>query len=91
MTKGDLVKVVASKTGMSNRAANAALEAVLKAISTALVKGDKVTLTGFGTFMVSPRAARKGVNPRTGAVINIKASKAARFKAGKNLRDAVKK
>ncbi len=91
MTKMDLVEAIATKADMSKRAAGMALEAVLDSVAGALVKGDKVTITGFGTFMVSDRAARKGVNPRTGETIQIAASKAVRFKPGKVLRDAVRK
>jgi len=91
MTKMDLIEAIAKKADMSKRAAGIALEAVLDSIAACLVKGDKATITGFGTFMVTHRAARKGVNPRTGAPIQIAASKAVRFKAGKGLRDAVRK
>jgi len=91
MTKMDLIEAVAQKTDMSKRAAGMALEAILESISAALIKGDKATITGFGTFLVSNRAARAGVNPRTGEKIQIAASKAVRFKAGKGFRDGVRK
>jgi DNA-binding protein HU-beta len=60
-------------------------------VTQALTKGDSVTLVGFGTFSVGKRAARKGRNPRTGASINIAATRVPRFKAGKGLKDAVNK
>jgi DNA-binding protein HU-beta len=63
---------------------------MLDAITSALSKGQKVTITGFGTFSVSKRAARMGVNPRTGEKIKIKATTVPKFKAGKSLKDAVK-
>ena len=66
-----------------------AVEAVLGAITEALQKGDAVTLSGFGTFATKTRAARTGRNPRTGAAIDIPASKVPGFKAGKGLKDAV--
>lgn len=89
MNKADLIEVVANKADLSKVAAAAALDATLEAITKSLKKGDPVTLVGFGTFLVSKRAARKGRNPRTGAEIKIAASKNPRFKAGKALKDAV--
>ena len=91
MTKSDLVNVVAAKTGMTKNASAVIVDSILDAIKGALKKGDKVTLVGFGTFQVAKRAARSGVNPRTRQKIKIKASKTPRFKAGKALKDAVKK
>jgi len=89
MTKEELVEAVA-KFCDSKRQANDAVNALLDSITKALIKGEKVTLTGFGTFSVSKRAARMGVNPRTGAKIKISARKVPKFKAGKSLKDAVK-
>jgi DNA-binding protein HU-beta len=91
MTKTDLVDVVAGKVKMSKTAALEAVDALLESITSALKKGDKVTLVGFGTFDVAKRAARVGVNPQTRQKIKIKASKAPRFKAGRELKDAVNK
>lgn len=91
MTKEELIDAVANKCGCPKSQAAACLEAILEAITNTLIKGDKVALTGFGTFSVSPRAARAGVNPQTGAKIQIPATKVAKFKAGKGLKDAVKK
>ena len=89
MTKAELVGKIATDAGISNAAAERALKAFVEGITSTLKSGDKVTLVGFGTFEVSNRAARKGRNPQTGEVIDIKASKAPRFKAGKALKDAV--
>jgi DNA-binding protein HU-beta len=91
MTKTDLVDVIAGKVKISKSAALEAVDALLESITSALKKGDKVTLVGFGTFDVAKRAAREGVNPQTRQKIKIKASKAPRFKAGKALKDAVNK
>jgi DNA-binding protein HU-beta len=91
MTKSDLVNAIAQKTGKSKVATAESVEAILGAIKTALKKGEKVTLVGFGTFEVVKRAARDGVNPRTGKKIKIKASKVPRFKAGKALKESVNK
>jgi DNA-binding protein HU-beta len=89
MTKDQLVEKIAGDAGISKKEAQAALKAVTSGISGALAKGDSVTLVGFGTFSVSQRAARTGRNPQTGATIQIKASKAPKFKASKTLKDAV--
>lgn len=90
VTKKDLVDVVAEKAELSKKDANEAVNAFLEAIKTSLKKEGKVTLTGFGTFEVRERAARTGRNPRTGEALKIKASKVPAFKAGKELKDAVK-
>lgn len=89
MTKADLVVKMAKGSGMTQRAAEVALESALKSIRDSLKKGKKVTLVGFGTFSVGRRAARNGRNPRTGRVIRIPASKVPRFKPGKDLKKAV--
>ena len=85
MNKSELVKAIADKAGISQVAGKAALDATLEAISGALKKGESVQLVGFGTFSVSKRAARKGKNPQTGAIIDIPAKKVAKFKAGAGL------
>ena len=91
MSKGDLVAHVAKATGATKKAAGDALEAVLSAVSKELSKGGTVTLTGFGTFKVSHRAARTGVNPQNPSQkIKIPATKVPTFKAGKNLKEAVR-
>ena len=90
MNKTDLVAAVAAKAEISKKDAEAAVAAVFGAITDALADGDKVSLVGFGTFEVKARAARTGLNPRTGEKLSIPASKAPAFKAGKALKDAVK-
>ena len=89
MNKTELIAAVAEKSGLSKKDAAAAVESVIAAVSDSLVKGEKVQLVGFGTFEVKERAARTGKNPQTGAVVEIPASKAPAFKAGKALKDAV--
>ena len=89
MTKDELVETIAEDAGISKKEAAAALASVTSRISGALADGSKVTLTGFGTFSISHRAARAGRNPQTGAPIQIRASNAVKFKAGKTLKDAV--
>ncbi|MBQ7203013.1 MAG: HU family DNA-binding protein [Eubacterium sp.] len=90
MNKTELVAAVAAKAEISKKDAEAAVTAVFGAITDALADGDKVSLVGFGTFEVKERAARTGLNPRTKEKIEIPASKAPAFKAGKALKDAVK-
>ncbi len=90
MNKADLVNHVASAAGLSKSAAGDAVEAVLGGITDTLANGDAVSLVGFGTFSVADRAARTARNPRTGETIQVAASKAPKFKAGKALKDAVK-
>ena len=92
MTKGDLIAIAAQSAGITKKAATQALEAVLEAITANLAKGQSVTITGFGTFRVSKRAARAGVNPRDPKQkIEIPAMTLPAFKAGKSLKDAVRK
>ncbi|HKJ83422.1 MAG TPA: HU family DNA-binding protein [Mariprofundaceae bacterium] len=90
MNKADLVNHVAASAGLSKVSASDAVEAVIGGITGSLKKGDSVSLVGFGTFSVAERAARTARNPRTGETINVAASKAPKFKAGKGLKDAVK-
>ena len=90
MTKQELIEKVASGAGLSKADATSAINATISSITSALKKGQSITLVGFGSFKVSKRKARKGRNPRTGEVINIKATKVPRFSAGKSLKDAVK-
>lgn len=89
MNKAELVDAIAGKTGDSKAAAGASLDATLDVITSALARGEKVQLTGFGTFERRHRAARMGRNPRTGAAVPIAASNVPAFKAGKALKDAV--
>lgn len=90
MTKMDLIDAVAAKVGLTKADAGRAVDSLLGSIETALAKGEKVTITGFGTFEVRQRAARMGRNPQTGAPLHIAASKSPAFKSGKGLKDAVK-
>ena len=91
MTKTDLVNAMANAAGITKKAAGEALEALLSAVTGSLKKGNNVTLTGFGTFRVSHRASRTGVNPRNRSQkIKIPAMKVPAFKAGKSLKDAVR-
>ena len=90
MTKGDLVAAVADQAGLTKKAAGDAVQALIDVVTGALKKGDSVTITGFGTFKVSNRAARTGVNPQNPSQkIKIPAYKFPTFKAGKNLKEAV--
>ena len=92
MNKAELVAEVAKKTNFTKKDAETAINAFLTTVQTALVKGEKVQLIGFGTFETKKRKAREGRNPRKpGETIKIPASKAPTFKAGKALKDAVNK
>ena len=90
MNKGDLISKMAADSGISKVQASAALNAFTDAITDSLAKGENVQLTGFGTFKVNERAARKGRNPQTGQEIPIKASRVASFKPGSGLSNSVK-
>lgn len=89
MNKQDLISKIAAEADISKQKAGVALDSCLDAIRDCLKKGDDVRLIGFGTFSVASRAATEGRNPRTGEKIKIPASKQAKFKAGKELKDAV--
>ena len=89
MNKATFIAQVAEKSGLDRKQADAAVEAVIAVITEALQADDKVQLIGFGTFEVKARAAHQGRNPATGATIEIPASKAPVFKAGKTLKDAL--
>ena len=91
MNKSELVDVIAKDAKITKVAANEAVDSIIKSITGALKKGDRVALVGFGTFSVSKRAARIGRNPQTGKEIKIAAKKVAKFKAGSELAKAVKK
>ena len=80
---------MAEKTGSTKTDAEKAVNAFLETVTETLKSGDKITFTGFGSFEVTAREAREGRNPQTGATMQIKASKAPKFKAGKGLKDAV--
>jgi DNA-binding protein HU-beta len=89
MNKADLIDAVAESADLSKAQAGRAVEALVDAVTGALKKGDQVSIVGFGSFLVRRREARKGRNPKTGATIDIAASNAPAFKAGKALKDAV--
>ena len=91
MNKLELIDAVAKAEDLSKAAAARSLNAVLDAITKSLKSDADVTLVGFGTFKVHARAARKGRNPRTGAEIQIKATKVPVFRAGKALKEVVQK
>jgi DNA-binding protein HU-beta len=89
MNKQDLVNKVADDTGLSKADAARAVDSVFDSITAQLASGGDVRLVGFGTFAVARRKATTGRNPRTGETIQIAASNAAKFKAGKALKDAL--
>jgi DNA-binding protein HU-beta len=88
MTKEEIVSKAAQDASITKTEADKALKSIIGSIEDALIKGDKETLVGFGTFSVVKRAARGGRNPATGKAIKIAAANVAKFKPGKNLRDA---
>lgn len=90
MTKAELIGAIAGATNISKASAGKAIDTLIAGITTALKKGEKVTLVGLGTFSVKKRKARKGINPKTKAEIKIPATKAPKFTAGKALKAAVK-
>ncbi|EPR30735.1 histone family protein DNA-binding protein [Alkalidesulfovibrio alkalitolerans DSM 16529] len=90
MTKAELVAKIADKASTTKANAERALNAFLEAVEATLVKEGKLTLTGFGTFVVEERKARTGRNPRTGKAITIPSTKVVKFRPGKLLKDAVK-
>ena len=89
MNKAELVAAMADQSGLSKKDTEKALKALTDVIAEELKKGEKVQLVGFGTFEVSQRAAREGRNPQSGEIMNIPASKAPKFKAGKALKDFI--
>lgn len=89
MNKREIVSTIAEKAGLTQTAAESALDAALEAIGGALADGDKVALAGFGTFEVRERAARTGRNPQTGEQMEIAASKAPAFKPAAALKKTV--
>ena len=91
MNKTDLIAAVAAKTGMTKKDAERVINASIETIEATLIKGEKVSLSGFGIFEVKAREARVGRNPRTKETIQIPATRLPAFKASKALRDAVSK
>ena len=89
MKKTELIAAIAEQSGLTKKDAEAALNATLETITKAVAEGDKIQLTGFGTFEQRQRNARTGVDPRTGNSIEIPASKVPAFKAGKAFKDFV--
>ncbi len=89
MNKGDLVENLVNNCGLDKTTAEKTVNGILASVAEALILDDKLTLVGFGTFSVSKRPAREGRNPQTGAVIQIPAKKVIKFKAGKQLDEAV--
>ena len=89
MNKTELVAAIADEAGLSKKDAEKALKAFVDVVAEELKKGEKIQLVGFGTFEVSERAAREGRNPANGQPMQIAASKAPKFKAGKALKDAI--
>ena len=89
MNKAELVEEVAGEVGLSNRTAGKAISATVSAISDCLARGEKVTLVGFGTFQIASKKARRGINPQTGASLQIPAKKVAKFTPGKTLKQRV--
>lgn len=89
MNKTELVNAIAEKSGLSKSDAKKALDATTEAIAEALKAGDKIALVGFGTFSVSERPERQGINPATKEAITIAAKKVAKFKAGADLENAL--
>jgi len=85
MNKTELINAIAEKSGLSKVDSKKALEAFIESVTDEVKGGGKVALVGFGTFSVTQKAARKGINPRTKAVINIPAKKTVKFKAGSEL------
>ena len=89
MNKTELVAAMAKETQLAKKDVEAVLKSFIDVVSEELKKGEKVQLVGFGTFEVSKRAAREGRNPQTGETMQISASKALKFKAGKALKDLI--
>jgi len=90
VNKDALVTAIAAKNDMSKKDVETVIDSMTEEVTKNLKNGDKVTLTGFGTFRVSNRAAREGINPQTKAKIQIPAMTVPKFTAGKALKEAVK-
>jgi DNA-binding protein HU-beta len=89
VNKAEIIDYIAENSEISKASATRALNAFLEAVTLSLRAGKSISLLGFGTFSVKPRAARVGRNPQTGEPINIEAANIPAFKAGKSLKDAV--
>lgn len=90
MTKKELIEIVAKKANLTNKAARDAVQTMLNTIRDSMKRGEKVVLTGFGTFSIRTRQQRVGRNPKTGDKITLAARKAPGFTAGKTLKKAVR-
>lgn len=90
LTKGDVIESLVNKLNVSKAQATNILDSFVNIVQENMIKGNEITLTGFGTFKVTTRSARDGVNPKTGAKLKIAATKGVRFQPGKTLKDAVK-
>jgi DNA-binding protein HU-beta len=90
VNKSELIEAIANGADISKAAAGRALDSMIGSVRTTLKKGGSVTITGFGTFASTKRAARTGRNPRTGATIKIKAARVVKFRPGKGLKDGVR-
>jgi len=89
MNKAELVEEVASRTGLTKKAARETVDTITSAITDSLARGEKVTLVGFGSFKVRKRNSRRGRNPQTGKEIQIPAKDVPKFEPGKNLKETV--
>jgi len=89
MNKAELIEQVANQTGLTKKTSREAVDAIISAITDSLTRGEKITLVGFGSFQVTERKARKGVNPQTRKTIQIPAKNMPKFVPGKGLREAV--
>ena len=89
MNKSELVEAIANGSGVTKADASRVLDTFMTTVTDALKSGDQVVLPGFGSFSTGNRSARTGRNPQTGQTIQIKASRVAKFKAGKSLKEAV--
>jgi DNA-binding protein HU-beta len=89
VNKSELIDAIAAEAELSKAAAGNALDATIKAVTTVLKKGDRLSLVGFGSFWVGDRAARTGRNPQTGKPLKIKATRVPKFTPGKALKEAV--
>lgn len=90
MTKRDIIELVSKKANLTTKASRESVQAFLNAIRDSLKRGEKVVITGFGTFSIRKRATRPGRNPKTGEKITIGARKAPGFTPGKTLKKAVR-
>lgn len=91
MTKEEMISMIAEESGITKKQATSALDTFMSGVTNQLKQGGKVSFSGFGTFTVSKRKARTGRNPQTGAAISIPAMNVPVFKAGKNLKEAIRK